>query len=452
MPRIRILIADDETNTLEGLRWALEGEGEDMAIATARDGEEAWQELRSDPADLVLTDLKMPRLSGMDLLRRAKEASPETEVIVLTGHGTVESAVEAMKLGAADYLLKPINIEELRITVRRVLESARLRHENESLRRQLDEKYGFENIIGRSEAMERVFHTIRQVAPTRASVLIQGESGTGKELIAHAIHQNSPRKRGPFIAVNCGALSPTLLESELFGHERGAFTGAEARRKGRFELADGGTLFLDEISEVSAELQVKLLRALQEQTFERVGGTETIRVDIRVIAATNRDIDAMVEEGGFREDLFYRLNVVRITVPPLRERVEDVPLLADAFMRESSEANGKAVKPLGPRVLAALQGHRWPGNVRQLRNVIEGMVVMATGKEITIKSLPPEIRQATDGGRMIQLPAQISMKEAEREIIRATLRETGGNRAQAARILGLGRKTLYRKMELYGIS
>ncbi|MBN1477432.1 sigma-54-dependent Fis family transcriptional regulator [Candidatus Sumerlaeota bacterium] len=452
MSRIRILIADDEANTLEGLRWALEGEGEDMAIATARDGEQAWQALRADPADLVLTDLKMPRLSGMDLLRRVKESSPETEVIVLTGHGTVESAVEAMKLGAADYLLKPINIEELRITVRRVLESARLRHENEALRRQLDAKYGFENIIGRSEAMEQVFHTIRQVAPTRASVLIQGESGTGKELIAHAIHQNSPRKRGPFIAVNCGALSPTLLESELFGHERGAFTGAEARRKGRFELADGGTLFLDEISEVSAELQVKLLRVLQEQTFERVGGTETIRVDIRVIAATNRDIDAMVERGTFREDLFYRLNVVRITVPPLRERVEDIPLLADTFVRECAEANGKSLRPLTPRVIAALQGHRWPGNVRQLRNVIEGMVVMSTGKEITVKSLPPELRQTTDGGRTIQLPARISMRDAEREIIRATLRETGGNRAQAARILGLGRKTLYRKMELYGLS
>jgi transcriptional regulator with PAS, ATPase and Fis domain len=289
------------------------------------------------------------------------------------------------------------------------------------------------------------------VAPTRASVLLQGESGTGKELIAHAIHQNSPRRRGPFIAVNCGALAPTLLESELFGHEKGAFTGAAARRKGRFELADGGTLFLDEISEISPDLQVKLLRVLQEQAFERVGGTETVRVDIRLIAATNRDIDALVREGAFREDLYYRLNVVRITVPPLREREDDIPLLANAFVQESSEINGKPVKPLGPRVMAALQGYRWPGNVRQLRNVIEGMVVMATGREITLKNLPPDIRAATSSGRTIQIPVGGSMRDAEREIIRATLRETEGNRARAAKMLGLGRKTLYRKMALYGI-
>ncbi|NUP90632.1 MAG: sigma-54-dependent Fis family transcriptional regulator [Candidatus Sumerlaeia bacterium] len=445
----RILIADDEANTLEGLRWALEGAG--VAIQTAGDGEAAWRLVQSDPPDLLLTDLRMPKLDGMELLRRVRDAHPDTEVIVLTGHGTVESAVEAMKRGAVDYLIKPINIEELRITVQRVLDTARLRRENEDLRRQLDAKYGFENIIGQSQAMQQVFHQVRQVAPTRASVLIQGESGTGKELIAHAIHQNSPRRRQPFIAVNCGALSPTLLESELFGHERGAFTGADQRRKGRFELAHGGTLFLDEISEISLDLQVKLLRVLQEQAFERVGGTETLRIDIRVIAATNRDIDAMVREERFREDLFYRLNVVRIVVPPLREREEDIPLLANAFLREFSEINGKPLRPLSPKVIAALQAHRWPGNVRQLRNVIEGLVVMATGREITVKNLPPDLRDAAPHGRTIALPAGISMREAEKEIIRAALRETDGNRARAAKMLGLGRKTLYRKMDLYGL-
>jgi DNA-binding NtrC family response regulator len=446
----RILIADDEANTREGLRWSLESE--DVEVATAADGEAAWARLQEEPAELILTDLKMPRLDGIDLLRRVKDAHPDTEVIVLTGHGTVESAVEAMKLGAVDYLIKPINLDELRITVRRVLQNARVRHENEELRRRLDAKFGFENIIGESEAMQRVFHTVRQVAPTRASVLIQGESGTGKELIAHAIHHNSPRRRAPFIAVNCGALSPTLLESELFGHEKGAFTGAAQRRKGRFELADRGTLLLDEISEVSPEVQVKLLRVLQEQAFERVGGTETIRVDIRLIAATNRDIDAAVREGTFREDLFYRLNVVRINVPPLRERREDIPLLVNAFVAEFSEANGKPVKPLGTRLTEELQRHPWPGNVRQLRNVIEGMVVMSTGKEITLKNLPPDIRSAPAQTESIQLPLGASMKEAEKEMIRATLHHTAGNRARAAKILGLGRKTLYRKMALHGIS
>lgn len=446
----RILIADDEINTLEGLRWSLEGDNVEVVIA--QDGEMAWEKIQAETTDLVLTDLRMPRLDGMSLLKRIRESSPQTQVIVLTGHGTVESAVEAMKLGAIDYLIKPINIEELRIAVSRALENARIRSENEELRRQLDVKYGFENIIGRSEKMEAVFHQIRQVAPTRASVLIQGESGTGKELIANAIHHNSPRKRKPFIAVNCGALSPTLLESELFGHERGAFTGAEQRRKGRFELADGGTLFLDEITETSPELQVKLLRVLQEQAFERVGGTETIRVDIRFIAASNRDIDTAVKEGTFREDLFYRLNVVRIQIPPLRERRDDIPLLARAFLTELAEVNGKAVQSIAPKVMSELQGFHWPGNVRQLRNVIEGMVVMATGKEIAVKNLPPDLQSPTDDSHPIRLNVGTSMKEAEREIIRATLQETNGNRAKAAKMLGLGRKTLYRKMALHGLS
>ena len=449
-PTNRILIVDDEANTRDGLRWSLEGDG--VSIATAPEGASAWEMLRDEPADLVLTDLKMPKLDGMDLLRRIRESHPETQVIVLTGHGTVESAVEAMKLGAVDYLIKPINIEELRITVKRVLETVQIRRENEELRRRLDEKYGFENLIGRSQAMEQVFHQIRQVAPTRASVLIQGESGTGKELIAQAIHQNSPRRNRAFIAVNCGALTPSLLESELFGHEKGAFTGAAQRRKGRFELADEGTLFLDEISEISPELQVKLLRVLQEQTFERVGGTETIRVDNRVVAATNRDIDDAVRAGTFREDLFYRLNVVRIHVPPLRDRREDIPLLVDTFVREFSEANGKPFRPIAPKLMMELQRHDWPGNVRQLRNVIEGLVVMSTGKEISLKSLPPDIRAQQPKGERISLPIPISMKEAEREIILATLRDTNGNRAAAAKTLGLGRKTLYRKMALHDIS
>ncbi|MFW6303087.1 MAG: sigma-54-dependent transcriptional regulator [Candidatus Sumerlaeota bacterium] len=445
-----ILIVDDEKNTRDGLSWSLEGEQYDCL--TAEDGKPAMDILQAREVDLVLTDLKMPGMDGMTLMRKVREEFPTTEVIILTGHGTVESAVEAMKEGAFHYLIKPVNLDELSQTVSRALKQHDLQAENKELREQLSERHGFENIVGQSEAMRRVFERVEQVAPTRASVLLVGESGTGKEVIAGAIHHNSNRKTKRFIKLNCGALTTTLLESELFGHEAGAFTDARRQKIGRFEMADGGTLFLDEITETAPEFQVKLLRVLQEQEFERVGGTQTISVDVRVIAATNQDIEKAVEEGRFREDLYYRLNVVKIEVPPLRERRDDIPLLVDTFLEEICEQNDKPKMPIAPKALDALSNYGWPGNVRQLRNVIEGMVVLSTGKELSLKNLPEEIRSAEAPKKSLQLSVGASLEDMERELIRATLDETEGNRAAAARILGVGRKTLYRKLEQYGLS
>ncbi len=443
-----ILIVEDEKNTRDGLKWALERP--DTEIATAADGEEALAYAREHPVDFVLTDIKMPRMDGMEFLHHLREEHPEVDVAVLTGHGTVETAVEAMKLGAAHYFIKPVNIEELRLLVDRVFEQRHMRAENERLRAEVDTMYGFEQIVGRSAAMQEVFQRVRQVAPTRASVLIQGETGTGKELIARAIHHNSPRRRKPFVAVNCGALAQSLLESELFGHEKGAFTNAVRTKPGRFEMADQGTIFLDEISETSPEFQVKLLRVLQEQEFERVGGSQTIRVDVRVVAATNRDLDVEVKEGRFREDLFWRLNVVRIVLPPLRERPEDIPLLVEHFLQQFNREHGKNTM-ISPRALNLLVNYAWPGNVRQLRTTIESLVILATGREIPPRQLPPDIQRETAPSQSIRLRVGTSLRDAEKELIRATLAANDGNKALAARVLGLGRKTLYRKLDEYGI-
>lgn len=445
---MRLLIVDDEKNTREGLKWALERE--EMEVQTAGDGEEALAILRADPAELVITDLKMPRMDGMELLRHLREEFPETDVVILTGHGTVESAVEAMRVGAFHYLIKPVNLDELKLLLERVVERRRFREENERLRAEVDQLYGFEQIVGRSAAMQEVFQRVRQVAPTRASVLIQGDTGTGKELIARAIHHNSPRRHRPFVAVNCGALAETLLESELFGHEKGAFTNAVRTKPGRFEMADRGTIFLDEISETSPEFQVKLLRVLQEQEIERVGGTQTIKVDIRIIAATNRDLEREVAEGRFREDLFWRLNVVRIVVPPLRERPEDIPLLIEFFLNQFNKEHGKQVT-LSPRALALLTTYSWPGNVRQLRTTIESLVILSTSREISPRQLAPEIQRETAPAQTVKFRVGTPLREAEKELIQATLAANDGNKALAARLLGLGRKTLYRKLEEYGI-
>lgn len=446
----RILIVDDEKNTREGLKWGLEGL--DSEIDLAADGEQALAQLEQHHYDLVLTDLKMPGISGLDLLEKIKSADGGgAEVIMLTAHGTVETAVQAMHKGAFDYQTKPVNIEELGLVCERALRTRELTRENVELKSLVEKRYGFENIIGNSQAMEHVFQIVRQVAPTRATVLIQGESGTGKELIAHAIHLNSPRSKKSFVPVNCGALAATLLESELFGYEKGAFTHAVKTKPGRFELADGGTIFLDEISETSPEFQVKLLRVLQEQTFERVGGIQPIQVDVRVIAATNRDLKALVEEGRFREDLFYRLNVVQVNLPPLRDHAEDVPLLIDAFLKEFSEVNDRQGLQLSAKTMTQLQHYHWPGNIRQLRNVIEGLVVMSVGREITPRNLPDELRHEAPAQGTIEMRLGATLADAEREMIRATLADQGGNRAQTARILGIGRKTLYRKIEEYGI-
>lgn len=443
-----IVIADDEKNTREGLRWALERKT--LKILLAADGEEALQHIRHESVDILLTDLKMPRLDGMELLTKVRQESPETEVVMLTGHGTVESAVDAMKAGAFDYLIKPINIDELNLLVDRILNNRELKNENAELREQVQERFGMDNIVGRSEVMTQVFSRVKTVAPSRANILIYGESGTGKELIANAIHQNSPRRHRSFVKINCGALPLTLLESELFGYEKGAFTGAVKTKPGRFELADGGTILLDEIGETGPEFQVRLLRVLQEGTFERVGGTETLRTDVRVIAATNKRLDELVRTGEFREDLYYRLKVVEINLPPLRERREDIPLLVDHFLEEFARYYDKPKPKVANRAMSLLQNYGWPGNVRQLRNVLEGTVVMS-GSEITAHDLPDEIRQ--DGGNVqyVQIEAGTPLRDAEKELIQASLIHFGGNRAQTARALGLGRKTLYRKMEEFGL-
>lgn len=447
MPR-SIMIVDDEKNTREGLKWVLESTGAEITLA--ENGEQALVRLGSQPVDVVLSDLKMPRMDGMELLEHVKEEFPETDFVILTGHGTVETAVQAMKRGAFDYLIKPVNIEELQLLVERIFEQKALKQENERLRREVDDRYGFESIIGRSPQMEQVFEKVRQVAPTKASVLIQGETGTGKELIAKAIHFNSPRRRKPFIAVNCGALSQTLLESELFGHEKGAFTGAIKQKAGRFELAHGGTIFLDEIGETTPELQVRLLRVLQEQEFERVGGMKPVKVDTRVVAATNRDLKKEVDAGRFREDLYYRLNVIRLDLPPLRDRVDDIPLLVNFYLKQFCKDHGRDLM-VNPKAMSLLQNYHWPGNVRQLRTVMESAVILSSGKEILPRNLPEEIRNDTQPANAIRLRVGMTVADAERELIRATLAELQGNKAKASRMLGLGRKTLYRKLEEYGI-
>ena len=447
--RHKILIVEDEKNTREGLKWGLDAKKYDITLAAT--AEEGLELFKSEPADLVLTDLKMPGMDGIELLELLKQEDPSVEVLVITAHGTVENAVEAMRKGAFDYQTKPVRMDELRLVIERALKSQSLARENEELHKAVQERYGFDNIVGRSAAIEKIFQIVRQVAPTRATVMIQGESGTGKELIAKAIHYNSTRARKSFVPVNCGALSSSLLESELFGHEKGAFTDAQYAKQGRFEKADGGTIFLDEISETSPDFQVKLLRVLQEQSFERVGGTETIKVDVRVLAATNRDLEELVEEGKFREDLFYRLNVVNINLPPLRERAEDIPLLATAFLKELGEQNGKPDLRISAKAMAILQDYSWPGNVRQLRNVIEGMIVMSTGKELTPRNLPDKVREGAPSRGTISLKVGSTFEQIEREVIRATLVACKGNRAETARQLGIGRKTLYRKMQEYEI-
>ncbi len=444
-----ILIVEDEKNTREGMKWGLEGK--EFKVAIAANAQDALDYLERHHVDLMITDLKMPGLSGLELLERVKAKDPTMEVIVITAHGTVETAVEAMRKGAFDYQTKPIRLDELKLVIQRALHSQHLARENEELHKVVEERYGFQNIIGRSSEMENIFQIVRQLAPTKATALIQGESGTGKELIAHAIHFNSQRARGPFVVINCGALAQGLLESELFGHEKGAFTNAIRSRAGRFEMADGGSIFLDEISETTPEFQVRLLRVLQEQSFERVGGSETIKVDVRVIAATNKNLEELVQQGKFREDLFYRLNVITINLPPLRNRVEDIPLLAASFLKEFGEQNGKPGLRLSSKTLTLLQEFDWPGNVRQLRNVIEGLVVMTNTKEIAPRHLPEQIRKGAPSRGTIPVRVGASLSEIEREAIRATLVHNHGNRAQTARQLGIGRKTLYRKMEEYGI-
>ena len=446
-----ILIVDDDKNTRDGLQKALQRHYD---VRPAESAETALAILAAEPeVDVMLSDLRMPGTDGLTLLRRVNEQYPQTICILLTAYGSVETAVEAMKTGAYDFLTKPINLDHLDLLVARAIKSRDLEKKVETLESQLNEKFGMENIIGDSPAMQQVFEIIQQTAPTQAAVLIQGPSGTGKELVAQAIHRLSTRAKGPFVAVHCAALSPTLLESELFGHEKGAFTGATGQRKGRFEIADGGTLFLDEISEIDPATQVKMLRVLEEHSFERVGGEETIKTDIRVIAATNRDLRAYVERGKFREDLFFRLNVVDILLPSLCERAGDIPLLADRFLKEYCEKNGKRIEGLTPDALSLLTAYAWPGNVRELRNTMEKMVVLSRSERLTARDVPLNIREAVKGHAFVSNRAPVlmsgSLADTERRKIMAVLEKNGGNRTRAADELGISRRTLHRKLRDY---
>lgn len=444
--KFNVLIVDDEKNIRSGLGKAIEMDGHNALLA--EDGQRALEIVESDEIDLIIADLKMPRLSGEELLRRVVQAYPTLPVIILTGHGTIESAVQAMRDGAYDFLTKPVNLDRLSLLVKRALSTRELVLQHRALQEELDQRRQFANIVGKSVEMKRIFDVVRQVAPTRASVLITGDSGVGKELIADAIHNLSNRKQKPFIKVHCAALAESLMESELFGHEKGSFTGAVARKRGRFELAHTGTMFLDEIGEISPSVQIKILRVLQEKTFERVGGEETLEVDVRIISATNKDPKTEIEKGTFREDLYYRLNVVNIHIPPLRERKEDIPLLAATFVKEFAEENEKQVDGIDPKTRSLLYNYSWPGNVRELRNCLESAVVMSKGNVITSDDLPPSIVTDSESNH-VRIPLGATMEDAEREIIRANLAAQNGNKSRTAEILGIGRKTLHRKLAEY---
>jgi two-component system NtrC family response regulator len=449
----RVIVIDDDPDSLGSVAAALRRDG--YAVHPFTDPREGLSYLSSDGADVVLTDLKMPGLSGMEVIGRVVAEHPGVSVVVLTAFGTVYNAVEAMRAGASDFLEKPVGIPQLRAAVFKAVKDREKNREIEQLREEMGQRYGPEGIIAFSRTMEEVIRKIRLVAPTRMNVLIQGESGTGKELVARAIHALSPRRSKPFLPLNCAAIPESLLESELFGHEKGAFTGAVATRQGKLEAAEGGTLFLDEVGDMALSLQAKLLRAIEQKEVSRVGGSQVIRVDVRILAATNRDLKERVSEKAFREDLFYRLNVFSIVVPPLRDRREDIPRLADHFLQETGLENKAARKRLSPETLKVLLAYRWPGNVRELRNAMEVAALVAKREEIEPEDLPPEI----PGGAIppsavspIPLPAPRTLDEVERDAIRAALKETKGNKKEAAKVLGIGIATLHRKVKEYGIS
>ncbi|MDR0513268.1 MAG: sigma-54 dependent transcriptional regulator [Treponema sp.] len=441
--KCRLLVIDDEKNIREGLAAGLELAGYEVEVAA--DGNSGFKRFMKGDIDLVISDLRMPGLDGEELLKKILAEISDFPVIILTGHGTVETAVEAMRLGAWNFLSKPVNLDHLSELVKQALANRELVLKHRRLLEEIERRGNFQSVIGTSAVMQKVFDTTSRAAPTKASILITGESGVGKELVADAIHGLSPRKDKPLIKVHCAALAASLLESELFGHEKGAFTGAAARKRGRFELANGGTLFLDEIGEIDQNIQIKLLRVLQERKFERVGGEETIEVDVRVVSATNKDLKAEIEKGNFREDLYFRLNVVNIHVPPLRERKDDLPPLITAFLKEFAEENGKKIEGLNDKARSCLYAYDWPGNVRELRNCLESAVVMSRGSLITKEDLPPTIQPRGDDG-WIRIPIGSTMEEAEALIIRETISAQDGNKTKAAEVLGIGRKTLHRKL------
>jgi two-component system NtrC family response regulator/two-component system response regulator HydG len=452
MSNERILVVDDEQNARVGLKTLLAEEG--YEVAEAADGEEALAILQEFSPTVVLSDVRMPRMDGLTLLKKAKEQGSDAAFVIMTAFATVDAAVDAMRLGAEHYLVKPLDVQAVLVVLQRVFEKRRLMRDAEALRERVRERFSFPNIVGDAPELQAVFEVIQRAAPTKATVLLLGESGTGKELFAQALHEHSPRRDKRFVKVNCAALSETLLESELFGHEKGSFTGALGRKEGRFELADGGTLFLDEVGEISPAVQIKLLRVLQQREFERVGGTQTIKVDVRIVAATNRDLAAEVKAGRFREDLFYRLNVVAVTLPALRQRKGDIPALVNHFLQKYADSYGKSVHSLAPGTMNTLLGYQWPGNVRELENVIERAVVLSQGSELTNDDLPPSLRSPQSVAQAAAQPAAsgfvpgATLYDIEREAILRTLDMVGGSTAKAAEVLGISvRKIQYRIKE-----
>jgi two-component system, NtrC family, response regulator AtoC len=447
-----LLIVDDEKNTRDGLRNALEGEFE---VYVAADIDGAMAVLESVPADVLLTDLRLGGEDGMALIEKVRKRPNPPICIMMTAYGSVDTAVEAMRHGAYDFVTKPVNIDRLEILIKRAVRERETSRENRELRSKVQAQSTLEGMIGRSPAMVQVFETIKQVAPSRATVLVQGESGTGKELAAHAIHHLSPRAKGKFVAVHCAALTPELLASELFGHEKGAFTGAFERRIGRFEQAKGGTLFLDEIGEIDSATQVKILRVLGERTFERVGGGETLNADVRLIAATNKDLSKLVAEGKFRDDLFFRLHVVPLTMPPLRDRKVDIPLLVEAFLKDAALENEKPRRDLASEAMQRVLEYDWPGNVRELRTAIEHGVVMASGPQIGLRDLPATLRAEASRSAPASTAAHangLNLRDSETALILKSLEECRGNRSAAAQKLGISRRTLHRRLQELNIS
>lgn len=446
--KFTILIIDDEDNIRNGL--ATNFELEDYEVKTASNGQDGLDLIAKGDIDLVITDLRMDGISGEEVVKRVTTETPGIPVIVLTGHGSIDAAVEAMKSGAYDFLTKPLNLDQLNLIVKRALENRELSLQHKLLKEEIESSACLEQMIGRSAEMQKVFSMIKKVAPAKASVLITGESGVGKELVANAIHNLSGRKDKAFIKVHCAALSESLLESELFGHEKGAYTGADSMQKGRFELAHGGTIFLDEIGEINQNVQIKILRVLQEKTFERVGGEKSISVDVRIVAATNKNLEEEVKAGRFREDLYYRLNVVHLKVPSLKERKDDLPLLIDSFIKKFAAENEKEIIGIDSKAKAALLKYDWPGNIRQLQNCIESSVVMSNGKQIKLEDLPLSVSEYT-GQEAISIPMGISLEDAEKIIIMQNLSANKGNKSKTADVLGIGRKTLHRKLNEYGL-
>ncbi|MBN2370656.1 MAG: sigma-54-dependent Fis family transcriptional regulator [Vicinamibacteria bacterium] len=451
IPKARVVVIDDEVNAAAAIEKLLREDGYD--VARAHDGRSGLQAADKFDPDVVITDLRMSGMDGLDLLARIKEMHPETMVILMTAYGTVKTAVKAMKLGAEDYLAKPVDIEELEVVLQKAIEKKRLLQETRVLRERLADKYHLDNVVGQSPEMLAVFKTLRQVAPSSSSVLLLGESGTGKELFAQALHQLSPRKNRPFVKVACAALPETLLESELFGHEKGAFTGALFARAGRFEVADGGTLFLDEIGDISPTVQVKLLRFLEEREFERVGGNRTVKVDVRIVVATHRDLPKKVEEGSFRDDLYYRLNVIEIRIPSLRDRGGDIPLLAHRFICKYAKRNGKEIRGIADDALALLMRNSWPGNVRQLENAIERAVVLSNEPVLTPAHFPAldpgaEAAAPESAARGVAIPGS-TLAAIEREAILRTLESTGGSTSRAAAALQISARKIQYKLKEY---